>query len=150
MDDKPSNALQVENLTFEQVCQALRREHHFTHVIPEEGLYWERDAINFANPFKNRNLWIKQACIDMMEHNRKTILLIPHRHQEDYWVNWVVKHATSVRLVLNGVVYPNYTRAVPVELAVVVFDPSMKPEARIEELPSSIKSKPLRLSTTSK
>lgn len=79
---------------------------------------------NYVNPpYNNIEPWLRKAVQEMTENNRKSVFLIPFRPHTGYWEDLVLTHACEVSLFKQQIKFKGYRQALPLPLALVVFDP---------------------------
>lgn len=94
---------------------------------PWDGLEIDWQGSNFINPpYSDIKSWLKKG-VDELKKGRKSVFLVTARVSSDYWWNSVYSYAAEVNLLRGGTKFKGYDRKFPVPLAVIVFDPLLRP-----------------------
>lgn len=85
---------------------------------------------NYVNPPYSRvRPWIEKAIQLRDRRGARTVMLVPCCPNRKYWKELVLPQASEIRVLTNNVQFEGYSRALPMLLSVLVFDPAVPPPA---------------------
>jgi hypothetical protein len=76
-------------------------------------------------PFGEITKWLEKAITELHK-GKKSVFLITFRPNTKYWSQWVFPFASEIRVLEGNLKFQGYSKAFPVPIVLVVFDPAVK------------------------